>query len=192
MTLDEPIARLFFANGDTDASARILEGEWWKPEVKARYGHQLSGVFWPSSRKAAIEALQKLLHVPLADVLVGGWKKYGEIMQYADTARFPPERRAEVSLWDHTIRSTHKPALDVRLDGTTVATLQLEVVLSLALTSGVLSIQNARIQAIRLGDLEAKGEIKLFDGAIVREFAAKKIAVPGAYEPPGGIPLRTA
>lgn len=121
-----------------------------------------------------------LLRVDLGAILVGGWKKAKELERYADPAKYPPDETVFVKLGHHTVTSSHKPSLDIAVDGVKVDTVPFELKLTLALDTATLTIRGGEVLAVAPGACKAAGELKCEGYSIVKR-ESRAVRLPGRW-----------
>jgi hypothetical protein len=132
--------------------------------------------------------LRGALDISLADVIVEGWGKYKELLQYRDRERYPPDQTILLPLAHHEIRSVHKPYVDVLLDDKPIGRVTFTVDLRLLFDGVVLTIRDATIWEVKAGTCEGRGALKCGD----IELANKQIVkfdLPGRIVLPDGLPI---
>ena len=104
-------------------------------------------------------ATDGLLSLNLADVAAAGWKKYDALRQAARRTRDAPTTEEIVALATHRIESSHRPTVELSIDGRTIATI--EIALQVAFNmSGVLAVvRQGRLTAIRSGTCTVAGSL---------------------------------
>jgi len=144
---------------------------------------------WAGLSRAVGRALQEALQVNMGDVLVSGWNTYQSLFEYADPDKHPPKEIASVTLWEHTITSSHEPRVDVLVNGKKVATITFGVDLELQFESATLTIQGGRILEVKAGTCVGKGVLKC-EGAVLMERASAEVSLPGRLTFGKGIPIQ--
>lgn len=153
--------------------------------------HKLAkGVPWPVVRDAIGEKVGELLEVPLLDVIMGAWKKWAKVMEYADTSKHPPGTINVVPLTEHKVKSEHHPYIEVLVKGRPVAKIVFDIELALSVEGLVLKIENATIKAIQAGTLKGSGSISLKGTTLAKKTFAT-VPLPGTLHLGTGIPLTT-
>lgn len=163
-----------------DANATML-----KEELRRRARR----VSWAGVKDAINEKVEETLDVPLADIVVGGWKKYAKVMEYADPKKHPPEQINLVPLAEHRVKSEHHPYIEILVKSVPVAKIPIDLTLTLTFEGLELKIQDGKIKAIVAGTVKGKGTIAIEKNVLLdRTFAT--ISLPGAVFFGDGIPLR--
>ena len=105
------------------------------------------------------EKAHDVLNLNVVDALGEAWKKYSEIMKYADREKYGPEEIILAPLAEHTVKSKHHPYVEVLLRDVPVGRVEFDLEFSLTLEGFVLKIQDGMIREIKTGS--AKGEANL-------------------------------
>ena len=135
-----------------------------------------------------LDGVLATLDIPLGRVLAGAWNGYRELRSHADPKKHPPGEVVLVPLAKHTVRSTHRPSVDVLVDGNKVGSLAFELVLSLELEAGLFEIEGGRIRALRAGKCTGKAKLSC-EGAVLVERSTPEVPLPQRLAFEGGIPL---
>jgi hypothetical protein len=135
--------------------------------------------------------IAELLRLDLGVILVGGWKKMAELRGYTDRSKYGPDETVLVEITRHTVTSTHKPSLEVLVDGVKIDTLPFELKLTLTLDGAVLTIRDGKILAVSPGKCTAGGEMTL-EGYEIFKREAASVKLPGTwtFKEPIAIPNR--
>jgi len=102
-------------------------------------------------RRQVADAALEVLQIPFSDVLTGAWSRYSELMQAAELTRANPGRREDVVLAEHTVTSEHHPHVDVLVDDTLVASIQLNVQLLCTVRALTVAVERAAIVEVGSG-----------------------------------------
>ncbi len=121
-----------------------------------------------------------LLRLDLGAILVGGWKKVSELERYADPVRYPPDETVFVTLGQHTVTSSHKPSLDILVDGAKVDTVPFDLKLTLTLDTATLTIRGGEVLAAAPGACKAAGELKCEGYSLVKRESGT-VKLPGKW-----------
>ncbi len=173
---DDGLAKI----GQAKALARGRESLGRKPPER----------FWPGVSRIIARALGQALQVDLQKVLVGGWNTYRSLLEYADPAKHPPEEIGQVALGRHVISSTHKPRVNVFLNGRKLADVEFEVALELEIESAILTVQNARVKEVSVGRCTGTGTLSCEGAALVQRHT-REIDFPGRLKLGEGLPIVT-
>jgi len=135
-----------------------------------------------------LHSLTDALATPVADVLGEVWKQHREIRDAAAKKTKGSVPTATVALIDHTLTSTLRPGVTVKVEAAGVPVkevkIDFDVDLSLALHGVQVTISNAKITQIGAGEIKASVEIKFLKqtvaGPIERTVDLGKVVVlPG-------------
>ena len=140
-------------------------------------------------RKAVAEESQDLLNLNVLDVLVDAWKKYLQIEQYADAAKYGPGEKILAPLAEHTVKSQHHPCLQILLKEHEVGSVKFNLEFSLTLEGFVLMVQDAKILEIQTGSGKGEGSLSLAEITLWKR-EVKPVRFPGHISLGSGIPLR--
>jgi hypothetical protein len=139
---------------------------------------------WNVVRDILFDKTVEMLDIPLRTFLVPAWKKYQEILEFADAKKYPPNETELVSLAEHTIKVVHHPYLQVTYRGVALTNAEFTFTLEaeLALQGVILKIKDGKILSIRAGAVKGSGELLLEEQSIIKKDF-------GSYELPGSIDL---
>jgi len=131
-----------------------------------------------------------VLDIPVLTFLLPAWKKYREILEFADVERHPANEVNLVSLAEHTVKVEHHPYLQVTYRGIEIPKARLEFTLmgDLTLQGVILKIQNGKITAIQGGALKWSGELLLENRSVLKK-ESRSYAFTGSLELGEGLPL---
>lgn len=133
---------------------------------------------WPLVEDEIWKSFARLLAMPVKPLLVRGWEKHLEIRKYLDKSATAPEETFLVPLARHTLRSEHKPSIELFLNQQPLGDLTFQITLALAFEGAVLAIQDGRIREAQTGTCLASGKISC-EGVVLIEKATEKIPLPG-------------
>jgi hypothetical protein len=113
----------------------------------------------PSASFADAVALELhgLLDISVGDVLVGAWNRARELQDALEQTREKADQTILVPLVDHTIKSEHRPYIDILQNDVAIARLEFSVHLELDLDGILVRVRSGRIDGILTGRLKAKG-----------------------------------
>ncbi len=184
--------RELFEVDTKDLSARVEPGlDVYQAVQNARQeiAKESRAIRWPWVRKAVAEESQDLLNLNVLDVLVDAWKKYLQIEQYADAAKYGPGEKILAPLAEHTVKSQHHPCLQILLKEHEVGSVKFNLEFSLTLEGFVLMIQDAKILEIQTGSGKGEGSLSLAEITLWKR-EVKPVRFPGHISLGSGIPLR--
>jgi hypothetical protein len=119
----------------------------------------------------------ELLNIKIPDVLITAWKKVKDIQAIMEKSKKTPDETVYLELAQHTIKSEHKPSIDVKIKGATIKKIEMVIQLGFDLKGFLLKIQNGVIKEIETGKCEAKGTIK-YGGLTIAERKLEPIKLP--------------
>jgi hypothetical protein len=166
---------------ETSQAAVALKGEVAKKSRLIR---------WSAVQDVLFEKTVEALDIPVLTFLLPAWKKYREIVEFADLEKHPASEVNLVSLAEHTVKVEHHPYLQVTYRGIEVPKAKLEFTLAgdLTLEAVVLRIQNGKIKAIQGGAVKWGGELLLENRSVLKN-ESKSYDLTGKVELGEGIPL---
>jgi len=103
-----------------------------------------------------------------------------EFQRYADRSQYPPDETIFVKLGQHTVTSSHRPHLDIVVDGVKVDTIPFEVKLTVGLDTALVTIRAGEVLAVAPGACRAAGEFKCEGYSIVKR-ESRPIELPGTW-----------
>lgn len=140
-------------------------------------GFEIPQVFY----EMLIRRLCEALNLEIGELLVKGYQKHHEIIQYRDKEN-PESGFHQVNLVEHSLESKHSPKFEVLVNKQPRIGLTFEVTLQLKFSGGVLLIRDGKIMKITTGSCKGSGKID-FEGVTILK---KETA---AYDLPGEIPF---
>ncbi len=143
---------------------------------------------WAGASACVARALHGALDLPLDKLLAGAWNTMRALEQYADPAAYPTDQPVLHTLAEHTIRTSHRPEIEILVDGISAGHLTFDVVLEAKIESAVLVIQAGRIVEVRAGTCRFTGQVKYHDAVLAKKSSAE-YRFPGAIRFPGGVPI---
>lgn len=166
---------------------RVLTGA-----EKKRVETELKSV--PEVTRAAAQseiarAVRGLLDIPVPEVLARGWRTLDALRKVAAESRENPGERFDLALGGHEVASRHEPALEISVNGQTVATIPAEISVAFEVDSAVLVIRDGHIGAVEAAAFQAQGTLRC-RGAEIASVRTEKLRLPAAavLEPPLEIP----
>lgn len=156
--------------------------------LKAQAPKPLTPREWPNILAGVASRAKDLLDVDIAWVIVSGWGKYRELMEYAIADRHNPRDTHLVPLSKHTMTVDYNPFLDVLYDSQPLGRLVFDVQLTFDLEGFVLTIQDSKIRKVRTGSCAVQGKIE-FAGHCLVEKQLSKIELPNFVNLGEGVDL---
>lgn len=148
----------------------------------------MSPAFWGSSAKSTVDMVKDLVDVPLADILVGAWKAHQQFAKYTDAKLYPPDKVSCVALMSHHIKSSHKPYIELTLDGAPAGQIDFEIALDILVEPGVLVIQDGKFKRIEAGRCQVTGSLAC-EGKTIVERSSREFSWPAGISFGEGIPI---
>jgi hypothetical protein len=128
--------------------------------------------------QSVTEALGEALKFKVTELAIAGWSNRREFGQYLDQTKFPRDEIIDHVLGKHEIFSSHKPRLQIMLDGSPIGPeFEFEVSVKLALEAATLRVQDGRMMFARVGKATGTGYIKCEDTTLFAR-PVKPIAIP--------------
>ncbi len=177
MSKDNPTLQDLFVRSKADRSI---------PKLKHAVSQHSKTLKWDAVEDVLADKVLEMLDIPLLGVLLSAWKKYREVKQIADTEAHSATEK--VSLAEHTLKSEHRPYLEIRLKGIPVERLHFTVIVQLVLEGFILTIQDRKITAVETGRIKGQGSLAL-ETSVVMEKDFGSIQLPGTIALGEGIPL---
>ena len=145
---------------------------------------------WSAVEDVLFERTVETLDIPVLTFLLPAWKKYREIVEFADPEKHPENEVNLVSLAEHTVKVEHHPYLQVTYRGIEIPKAKLEFTLAgdLTLQGAILKIQAGKIKAIQGGVVKWSGELLLENQSVLKK-ESKSYDLTGKVELGEGIPL---
>lgn len=133
---------------------------------------------WALAASEISHNIPKMLDVDVEEILAVAWETSAKIDAYLKRSERDPQEVFLVHLAEHKLHSSHKPYLEIRVNGEKVGQVRAEVQLELLIQAAVLKIEGGRIQEIRTGSLRGEGSFSV-EGIRLLEAKSKEIALPG-------------
>ena len=145
-------------------------------------------ISWSSVQDGVADSLMQALHVSVLGTLANGWKHYSMFMEDVRRSRSSPEVEIVSAIAEHSIHSTLRPFVDVRLAGRTVHEIAFEVSLETRMKGLLLGLKKGEIVSIELGECEWTGKIAVAQVDIL-ERKLKTLSLPGHLRLKRGITI---
>lgn len=156
--------------------------------LKERIAKEAKEIRWPVALEEMIAGIDGLLNVPFGDVLASAWNKYHVLAKYLDREKYAAADTFLVPLAEHTVRSRHKPHLDLYLDDRKIGRIDFDVDLSLAIKGFIAKVRDGRIHEITAGTCKVKGTIRC-ENMLLVEKESESAALPGKIAFADGVPI---
>jgi hypothetical protein len=123
-----------------------------------------------------------LLDLDVTDVLAMAWKKHADLTAAGRRTAEHPGSEELVPLATHTIRSTHRPCVDVFIDEVKVTDVEIELALTLVLTGVLAVVRDGLLVELHGGSCDATAALGCENVPIARRSAHVTF--------PASVPLR--
>lgn len=191
MTEAEVSLHNFFSSGETRLEGLDLskfDTSQACREVRQAVVSKAGSGTWNAIREGLGEEIGKMLKgMSIVGILATAWSKSTEIQKYRDTAKYPPGKPVNVTLYNHDISSVQKPKLKAVLREAVTGfersfEIPLEVALKLSLEGVVLEFNGGKLTSIRSAAGKGKLEIKI-EGVSIYKTETRAFKLPGNYHP---------
>ncbi|GAA1535048.1 hypothetical protein GCM10009730_50380 [Streptomyces albidochromogenes] len=129
------------------------------------------------------------LAMDLLDLLGAGWRKHSALTAAARRTHRVPDSEELVALTSHHITSTHRPCVDLIIDGVKAGTIDLAVTVDFDLNGVLAVVRVARLAALRSGECTVTGTLEIQENTVASRY--RSLDVPGAIRLRSGLPLLT-
>jgi hypothetical protein len=186
--------QFFDMNEETESKAKqLLKSEKFqslKEKIAGEAkGAKLSEGFYEGMFELMLTKLTEMLAIDIPkDVFAQAWSKHKSLQEYRDTEKHPPDKAAFVPLVEHTVKTAHKPSMELTIWEKTLGTLELAIDASFLIKGAVLEIKDGKIMKINLSNIEAKGNLK-FLGLPFLEMK-RSLSLPGIFDLKEGVAIR--
>lgn len=154
------LAQILFEQGEDAMRAAIAQGDA-SGSIEERFAKELSSRLRAIVLDEIVSVMRRVLGVAVVDLLAAGWKKYEPLAAAARRSLETPGSTEIVELLDHRITSTHRPGVDVTVDGVTVAEIRLDIEIVIELHGLTAVVTEGRLSALRTGRGEATLDVSL-------------------------------
>lgn len=154
----------FFALQDKDLKkdrlSKIESSEKLKP-VKEKAQEQAKEIKWFLLFKESIKKTNDLLNIVISkDIMGKAWNQFRLLIKYLDKVKYSPDDTYLVTLVEHTIKSEHKPYLEIFIDDVLIGKITFNITVALTFKGLNLKIKNGKIIEIQTDSCIGKGSIK--------------------------------
>lgn len=134
------------------------------------------------------DKLKDALEVSLHQILLSAWAQHRDLIDNLEKSRQMKGETVLVPLADHTIRSTHHPAVEVMVNDRRVAAFKFNANLMMRIQRAVLKIESGAVVGIESGSWQGVGQLKCGPVTLV-EHETKEFPLPASF---GQSPARPA
>lgn len=183
------VRELLFGD-DGEAAARSLADAAHQQEVAAMVGRGARGLTGSAGETVEREVAAMVigfLSLDLLDLVAAGWAKHDEMAAAARRTRAAPETEEVVALARHQIMSSHRPGVDLTIDGARVGTVELALTVAFDIEGMVAVIRRAQVTSLRCGTCTTTGTLTMQQTVVADRRCT--LDLPGAVQLRSGIPL---
>ena len=187
---EHPPTALKLLFGSDDDTPRVIAGRVLAVADGGELGHALARLPQTMRDAATHElaaAASGLLDLNLLDVIISAWRKHADLTAAAKRTLASHGSTELVGLASHRITMTQEPYVSLLADGHRVATLRLELSLTLDITAVVARVHAGRLTALQSGHCDVTASLAM--QGIEVEAQRARLELPGAIEFGTGIPL---
>ncbi len=156
--------------------------------LKEKVSKEIKEIRWPVTFSEIIKKIEDLLNIGTTDIMVMAWNKYRILLKYTDKKKYSSNETFLVPLAEHTIKSEHKPYIEILINDKSVGKIDFNINISLTLKGIILKIRDGKIQEIQTGSCKGKGTIKCED-FVIMEKETESISLPGSINLGEGVPI---
>jgi len=184
---ERPLTLSDFLVARTEDARQAIERSEAGARLKEAVG-KLPGIEWGPVASEIEAKIAEVLDVDILGILLGGWKKYRQLQQYRDPAKYPPEETILLTLTEHSISSSHHPKIEILAEQVLVASLEFTITLALTLEGIVLKVRGGKIREICAGRCRGKGTLACA-GVPLLERETERFELPGRIDLGDGIEI---
>lgn len=171
----------------TEWAASITKSQGFA-QAKRLMAQELTGFQLPPSfYEQLIMKICEAMDIEIGDILVWGWRKQREILQYRNKEN-PPGGSHKVPLIEHTLVSKHFPTIQPVINEVPIAKLKFDITLKLKMKGVMLVIQDGKIVEVMTGTCTGNGSIA-YAGFTILEKKTAPYSLPGSIPFKQGIPI---
>jgi hypothetical protein len=156
--------------------------------LKEKVSKGIKEIRWPVTFNEIIKKVEDLLNISLSDIMVTAWNKYRMLLKYTDKKKYSSNETFLVPLAEHTIKSEHKPYIEILINDKSVGKIDFNINISFTLKGIILKIRDGKIKEIQTGSCKGKGTIKCED-LVILEKETESFSLQGSINLGEGIPI---
>lgn len=171
--------RAFFLGPPSDWQARFIkttESQQSASDVGRATG--LADVDRRAMTNTVAEKLKDALNVGIDQIMLSAWSQHRDLVNDLEKSRQLKGETILVPLADHTIRSTHHPAVEVMVNDRRVAAFKFNANLMMRIQRAVLRVEAGEVVGVEAGVWHGVGQLKCGPVTLV-EHETKEFALPG-------------
>lgn len=170
--------RAFFLEPPSDWQARfikIAENQGGASDVGRTTG--LADVDRRAMTNTVAEKLKDALDVGINQILLSAWSQHRDLINDLERSRELKGETILVPLADHTIRSTHHPAVEVMVNDRRVAAFKFNANLMMRIRRAVVKVEGGELVGVEAGAWHGVGQLKCGPVTLV-EHETKEYGLP--------------
>lgn len=160
----------------------------WKAIEQSEAGRSLKetavrrlAVPWGTVSREVEDRLGEALQIDVIKIALGGWTKYNQFKELLERSKQSPDETLLLSLADHSIQSTHRPLVELLIDGGVVGRLEFEVQVALRLEGVTLKVRAGHVREILTARGHLTGAVKCH-GVVLAEAKSRPFELPGRIQ----------
>ncbi|MYS84749.1 hypothetical protein [Embleya scabrispora] len=186
------VRELLFGD-DSEVAAASLVDAAREHEVAAMLGRgsrSLTGAAGQTVEREVASMVNNFLSLDLLDLAAAGWAKHAAMVEAARRTRAAPETEEVVALATHRITSTHRPCVDLTVDGARVGSLEICLTVAFDIEGMLAVIRRAHLTSLRCGTCTTTGTLAMQQAVVASRRCS--LDLPGAMQLRSGIALLPA
>jgi hypothetical protein len=171
----------FFLNPPSDWQARFIKTAESQQNA-SDLGRGIGDVDRRVMTNNVADKLKDALDVQINQILKSAWAQHRDLLDDLEKSK---QSRAEtflVPLANHTIRSTHHPAVEVLVNDRRVAAFKFNANLMMRIHGAVLKVQGGEVVGVEAGAWQGVGQLKCGPVTLV-EHETEEFALPASLNP---------
>ncbi|MGW6568715.1 hypothetical protein [Streptomyces sp. NPDC054975] len=128
------------------------------------------------------------LGLDVLDLAAAGWRGHSALQSAARRTRDMPGSEEVVALATHRVTSTHRPYVDVYVDGAKIGTLDVQLNVVFWISGLVCVVRGGWLTAVRSGECAVDTSLAA-QGAVIAERRGGRLDLPGGFALRGPVPL---
>ncbi|MFI8520466.1 hypothetical protein ACIGEZ_21950 [Streptomyces sp. NPDC085481] len=128
------------------------------------------------------------LALDMLDLAASGWRGHSALRSAARRTRDLPGSEEVVALATHRVTSTHRPFVDLYVDGVKLGTIDVELTLVFRISGLVCVVRDACLTGVRSGDCSVDARLGV-QGSVLAERRGGRLDLPGQFALRGPVPL---
>ncbi|MET7301778.1 hypothetical protein [Embleya sp. NPDC005575] len=175
---------------DGEAAAASLVDAAREHEVASMLGRAAQGLTDTAGQTVEREVasmVNEFLSLDLLDLAAAGWAKHAAMVEAARRTRAAPGTEEVIALATHRITSTHRPCVDLTVDGARVGSLEICLTVAFDIEGMLAVIRQARLMSLRCGTCTTTGTLAMQQAVVASRRCI--LDLPGALQLRSGIAL---